>query len=50
MDVTNREKLLTFPKKDDFFSFNGEVGAEVVLLLDWKALLPDVLLLIACSI
>ena len=41
--------FLTLPKKDDFFSFSGEVGAEVVLLLFWKAL-PDVLLLIPCSI
>ena len=40
---------LTLPKKDDFFSFSGEVGAEVVLLLFWKAL-PDVLLLMPCSI
>jgi hypothetical protein len=35
---TIAEKLEALPKKDDFFSFSGEVGAEVVLLLFWQNL------------
>ena len=36
--------VYTLPKKEPFFSFNGDVGADVVLLLPWPTL-PELLTL-----